>query len=124
MDIGNKYLLTQPSYSPTILRTNPKDPTSQPLTQQEIMSQIGTGGTVSQSILGSANYLTAAICTLTQNQPGNVCNDSSIQNIIPTLNTPTQSQSTGFVPGNSGNSALAIADIPSIAETRSRMGLA
>jgi hypothetical protein len=119
MDIGNKFLLTQPSYSPGDLRTNPKDSTSTPLTQQEIMSQIGTGGTVSQDILGSANYLTAAICTLTNNQPDIVCNDPSIVQIEGTLNTMTYAG--GFTPGNA---ALAIADIPTSAQARSRMGLA
>jgi thiol-disulfide isomerase/thioredoxin len=40
---------------------------------------------VAQHILGSANYLTAAICITTQQQPGSVCNSSTIQQIEHTI---------------------------------------
>lgn len=36
---------------------------------------------VAQHILGSANYLTAAICIVTNQQPGSVCNASAIHQI-------------------------------------------
>jgi thiol-disulfide isomerase/thioredoxin len=40
---------------------------------------------VAQHILGSANYLTAAICIATNQQPGSVCNSSTIQQIEHTI---------------------------------------
>ena len=40
---------------------------------------------VAQHILGSANYLTAAICIATNQQPGSVCNASAIQQIEHTI---------------------------------------
>jgi hypothetical protein len=33
---------------------------------------------VAQNVGGTANLLTAAICQITNNQPGNVCNDPTI----------------------------------------------
>ena len=44
-----------------------------------------TSSTVSQHILGSANYLTAGICLATGQQPGSVCSTDVIQNIEKTL---------------------------------------
>ena len=44
-----------------------------------------TSSPVSQHILGSANYLTAAICLATGQQPGSVCSTDVIQNIEKTL---------------------------------------
>jgi hypothetical protein len=65
LDIGNKALVTSPSYVPTVLSgldqadvasklTNPKDP-------------------VTQSIVGTATYLTASICATTGQKPASVC---------------------------------------------------
>jgi len=70
LDIGNKALVTSPSYVPTVLAgldqddvasklTNPKDP-------------------VTQSIVGTANYLTAAICATTGQKPASVCSVPAI----------------------------------------------
>ena len=85
IDIGNRYLITVASYDPALLRSNPKDSSSQPLSQQDIASQLATGNTLSKNILGVANYLTAAICTSTNNQPSTVCSDASIQQIESSL---------------------------------------
>jgi hypothetical protein len=41
--------------------------------------------TISKGILGEANYMTAAICTLTNNQPSTVCGASSIKSIETSL---------------------------------------
>ncbi len=81
MDIGNRYLIENPSYDPAVLRTNPQDSSSQPLTQQQIASQLSTENTLSKNVLGTANYLTAAICSITKNQPSQVCSDTAIQSI-------------------------------------------
>ncbi len=85
IDIGNRYLITKASYDPALLRTNPKDSSSQPLSQQDIASQLATGNAVSKSILGTANYLTAAISASTNNQPSTICSDASIQQIEASL---------------------------------------
>jgi thiol-disulfide isomerase/thioredoxin len=97
MDIGDRYLITGASYDPGVLRTNPQDTSSQPLTQQEIANQISVGGNnVSQNVLGTANYLTAAICSITNNQPAQVCNQTYIKSIETTISQSTQSSiSTG-----------------------------
>jgi thiol-disulfide isomerase/thioredoxin len=55
---------------------------------------------VAQHILGSANFLTAGICIATQQQPGSVCNSSTIQQIEHTIIT------TSF---NAGGSQIAAA---------------
>jgi thiol-disulfide isomerase/thioredoxin len=81
MDIGDRYLITGPSFDPTVLRTNPQDQNSPPLSQQDIANQLSTGNTLSKDVLGSANYLTAAICSITNNAPSSVCNDPTIQSI-------------------------------------------
>ncbi|HEU0003088.1 MAG TPA: DUF929 family protein [Ktedonobacteraceae bacterium] len=49
-----------------------------------------TSSTVSQHILGSANYLTAGICIATNQQPGSVCSTDVIQNIEKTLTKTAQ----------------------------------
>jgi hypothetical protein len=50
-----------------------------------------TSSTISQHILGSANYLTAGICIATGQQPGSVCSTGVIQNIEKTLTKTAQS---------------------------------
>jgi len=82
IDIGNRYVLSGASYDPAVLRTDPKNPSSQPLSQQDIANHlVDSNSTVSKDILGTANYLTAAICTMTHQQPGSVCNTPGIQAI-------------------------------------------
>ena len=92
MDIGNRYLISSASYDPTVLRTNAQDPSSQPLTQQDIANQLSTQNTLSKNVLGVANYLTAAICSITKNQPSQVCGDASIQSIETSLSKTSQSK--------------------------------
>ena len=108
MDIGNRYLITAASYDPAVLRTNPNDPSSDPLTQQQIANQLSTENTISKNVLGVANYLTAAICKTTNGQPGNVCNSAPIPSIEQSLSsTPVgmNGMQIGLVP--SGIDALA-----------------
>jgi hypothetical protein len=65
MDFGNKVFVLGPAYNPQLLSgldqnaiaaklTNPNDP-------------------ITQAIIGEANYLSAAVCALTNQQPGAVC---------------------------------------------------
>ena len=70
MTFGNKFLVSGASYSPdtltnlsrTAIATGLSDPTSP----------------VTDAIIASANYQTAAICSLTNNQPSNVCTSSGV----------------------------------------------
>lgn len=113
IDIGNRYLATGVSYDPGVLRTNPQDSSSAPLTQQEIASQLSTSNALSKSVLGAANYLTAAICTITQNKPASVCSDPTIQHIESSLAQTAQARiaSGGLLAFDVTGSPM-IADLP------------
>jgi len=63
--IGNRYLISGASYTPSLLANQTRD-------------QIATGlkdptSPVTDAIIATANYFTAALCTATKNNPGNVC---------------------------------------------------
>jgi hypothetical protein len=65
VDIGNKYMISGASYSPQLL-------------QGKTWSQIGTAlkdptSPIAKAIDGTANYITAAICKVTGNQPASAC---------------------------------------------------
>jgi thiol-disulfide isomerase/thioredoxin len=65
LDIANQYTSAGAGYSPQLLAG---------LTQQEVAAKLSNSSDpVTQAIVGNANYLTAAICKATNNQPGNVC---------------------------------------------------
>ncbi len=75
--IGNKYVSAGSYYQPDILVGK---------SYQDIADQIKDPNTdLSRAVLGSANYLTAGICQLTNDQPANVCNDTAIQQIKQSL---------------------------------------
>jgi hypothetical protein len=65
IDIGNKYMISGASYSPQVL-------------QGKTWSQIATAlknpsSSIAKAIDGTANYITAAICKVTGNQPASAC---------------------------------------------------
>lgn len=70
MSFGNKFFVSGASYSPdtltnlsrTVIATGLSDPTSP----------------VTDAIIASANYQSAAICSLTNNEPSNVCTSSGV----------------------------------------------
>ncbi len=65
LDIGNRVLVKSPSYSPGVLAG---------LTVQQIAAKLkNPNDTVTKDIVGSANYLVASICSITHDQPSNVC---------------------------------------------------
>jgi hypothetical protein len=75
--VGNKYVSSGSYYVPDGLVGK---------TYQDIANQIkDTNSDLSRGVLGSANYLTAAICQVTKDQPASVCNDTSIQQIEQSL---------------------------------------
>jgi hypothetical protein len=66
--IGGKYLITGASASPQVLAGK---------SWASIASSLhDPGNAVSKAVNGTANYITAAICKTTDNQPSNVCTTS------------------------------------------------
>jgi hypothetical protein len=65
VDYGNKYLTVGASYNPDLLKG---------LTWSQIAADLhNPASPVAKGVLGTANYLTAALCGLTGNQPTAVC---------------------------------------------------
>ena len=98
IDVGNQYVITGPTFSPDILKG---------LSQKDIAGQLSDPNSAStKAILATANYLTAGICSITNNTPQNVCGDATIQQIQQSMPKAT---------ANNGNSQLvntyAVADI-------------
>ncbi|HET8842718.1 MAG TPA: DUF929 family protein [Ktedonobacteraceae bacterium] len=88
IDIGNQYTAIGASYAPTILL----DSSQNSLDWQTIANALSdTKSPIARGILGTANYITAAICIQTNQQPGSVCNSAAIQKLQqplkPTSNT-------------------------------------
>jgi hypothetical protein len=87
--IGNKYVSSGSYYVPDALVGNG---------YQDIANQIkDPNSTLSKGVLGSANYLTAAICQVTKDQPASVCNDTSIQQIEQSLSKAALGPANGQV---------------------------
>jgi hypothetical protein len=71
IDIGNKYVIKGPIYDPGVLKG---------LTWSQIAADLqNPSSPVAQGVLGAANYITAAICKTTNNQPASVCAAPSIK---------------------------------------------
>ncbi len=78
VNIGNRFIAIGASYDFSILL----DAKGNPLSQQSIASSLGDpNSSFAQGILGAANYMTAGICSLTNQQPANVCNVPIIQQL-------------------------------------------
>ena len=70
ISIGNKWLISGAQYTPCILNQ---------LSRDTIAAGLSTPSSpVTQAILASANYLTAAICKTTNEQPAAVCNSPAV----------------------------------------------
>jgi hypothetical protein len=70
IDFGNKYVIKGPIYDPAVLKG---------LTWSQIAADLhNPSSPVAQGVLGAANYITAAICKTTNNQPASVCTAPSI----------------------------------------------
>jgi hypothetical protein len=90
IDLNNQYLLGG-GIQPSVLQNAAHDP----LSWQEIARALQTPSSpVAQQILGTANWLTAAICLATNQQPGSVCDVSIIQQIESSLRTPALAMTT------------------------------
>src|SRR5215831_774263 len=74
---GGKYIIAGASYSPQVLAG---------LSWSKIASEVknNPNGDVAKAIVGTANYMTAAICKMTGNQPASACT-STIQSLESSL---------------------------------------
>ena len=81
LDVGNKFVSIGLGYSSQDISG---------LQWTDIANDLSSSSsTVSRHILGAANYLTAALCIETNQQPSSVCSTSTIQKIEATLNKGT-----------------------------------
>jgi thiol-disulfide isomerase/thioredoxin len=81
VDIANRYAYSGASYNPQVLSG---------LDWQGVASALSDPQSpVAQAILGTANYLTAAICQVTNQQPASVCQTAPIPQVEQALNQPT-----------------------------------
>lgn len=77
ISIGNQYLELGPAYTPANLAG---------LSQQDIAATFSNSSSaVAKDVLGGANYMTAAICAITNNQPASVCTTGVIPSIVQSL---------------------------------------
>lgn len=76
-DIANRYVATGASYNPEVL---------QGLSMTQIASALhNPNSDVAKAVLGSANGLTAAICSQTGGKPANVCSSTAVTSTAPHL---------------------------------------
>jgi hypothetical protein len=65
IDFGNKYVITAPIYNPAVLQGK---------TWAQIAAALrNPSSPIAQGVDGAANYITAAICKMTGNQPASAC---------------------------------------------------
>ena len=101
IDIANQRVSAGAYYDPTVLVGH---------SYQDIATQLkDPNSDIAKGALGTANYLTAAICLATNNQPTNVCT----ANPIPSLQTSLSQTSL-----SSGSSQIAAAALPQVADVR------
>jgi hypothetical protein len=70
MSLGNKFLVSGASFTPAALAGLSRNAIAQDLKT--------TSSPVTEAIITSANYLTASICSLTNNQPSTVCTSTGV----------------------------------------------
>jgi hypothetical protein len=77
MSIANQYVSVGSYYDHTLLIGK---------SYTDITNQLGdTNSDIARGVVGGANYLTAALCIVTNNQPANVCTSGSIPTIEQTI---------------------------------------
>jgi hypothetical protein len=70
IDIGNKYVITGPTYDPATLAH---------LSWAQVATDLhNPSSPVAQAADGTANLITAAICKMTNGQPGSVCTSAAV----------------------------------------------
>jgi hypothetical protein len=79
MDLGNHYLMQGSNFDPGILQGLSRQ---FPLSWQQIANALSNSTSpITQAIIGTANYLTAALCILTYQAPASACHVPAIQQI-------------------------------------------
>ena len=67
---GNKVVLKGPIYNPAVLAGK---------SWSQIAADLhNPSSTVTQNVVGAANYVTGAICKMTNNQPSDVCSSAAV----------------------------------------------
>jgi hypothetical protein len=85
IDLGNRFLLGG-GLDPVTF----ENAAHAPLSWQEIAASLtDLSSPIAQQVLGTANFLAAAICMETNQQPGAVCETTTIQQIEPLLERPS-----------------------------------
>jgi len=70
INIGNQFLVSGSSYSPSVLNS---------LTRDQIAAGLSDpSNPATQAIIATANYLTASICKVTGGNPGSVCSSKGV----------------------------------------------
>lgn len=70
IDFGNKYIIKAPIYDPGVLKG---------LSWSQIATDMqNPSSPVARGVDGAANYITAAICGITKNQPASVCTSHAV----------------------------------------------
>lgn len=94
LDIANRYVASNPFYDPALL---------QGLSQKDIASKLSNpNDSLTKNIVGGANYLTAAICSVIQDPPANVCTQTPIPAIVQSvLQSPLWGEAQANVPSDS-----------------------
>jgi thiol-disulfide isomerase/thioredoxin len=73
IDFGSKYVIKAPIYNPQVLAG---------LTWAQIAADLhNPSSPVAQGALGAANYITAAICKMTNSAPASVCTSSAVSSL-------------------------------------------
>ncbi len=82
ISIANQYVSQGSYYSPTILQGH---------SYQDISQQLkDPNNDIADGVVGAANYLMAAICKVTNNQPSNVCTAKPVPSLQSSLSTTSQ----------------------------------
>jgi hypothetical protein len=77
VDLGGKYFIHAAGYDPSVLQGK---------TREQIAADLSNPTTaIAKGVDGAANVITAAICTLTNNAPANVCTSSGVKAGAPAL---------------------------------------
>lgn len=92
IDVANKYTVSGASYDPQVLSNQSAQSIANALSNPQ--------SPIAQSILGTANYLTAAICEATNQQPASVCATAPIPQVEQALSSASGSN------GTQGNPSL------------------
>jgi hypothetical protein len=70
LDVGNRYFITGSEYDPAALASSSRSQIAADLNQPSVP--------VTQAIISVANYVSAAICSITKSQPATVCHSSGV----------------------------------------------